>query len=78
MKRFLLSLIIITFFIATFVFASAKGPLKEKHKGKKGLNGETVNCVYCHGKNKANNPKTKGNDLEKLKKGKYCAMKNCH
>ncbi len=78
MKKLFLIMTLSTMFVATIVFASAKGPLKTKHKGKTGLGGDKINCVYCHGENKAKNPKTKGNDLAKLKKGKYCAIKDCH
>lgn len=65
-------------FAGTVVMASKTGPLKDKHKGLKGLDGAKVNCAYCHSPKKANNPKTTDNDLEALKKGKYCAMKDCH
>lgn len=58
--------------------ALADVPLNKQHLGKTGLNGEKVNCAYCHDGKKASNPKTKGNDLAALKKGKYCAMKDCH
>ncbi len=78
MKKILIALALMTIFIGTIVFASKTGPIKDKHKGLKGLDGKSVNCVYCHSPKKAKNPKTKGNDLEKLKKGKYCAMKDCH
>jgi cytochrome c553 len=78
MKRYLLSLSVIALFVGTVAFASAKGPIKEKHQGKTGLDGQTVNCGYCHGKDKANVPKTKGNNLDEIKKSKYCAMKDCH
>ncbi len=46
------------------------------HKGKKGKDQARINCVYCH--NKAKLPKQKAKDLAKLKKGQYCAGKDCH
>jgi hypothetical protein len=76
MKKVILPLLLITIFIGTVVFANVKGPTKEKHLGLKGLDGAKVNCVYCH--KKAGNPKTEGNDVKKLKEGKYCAIKACH
>ena len=76
MKKALTPFLLAAVFVSTVVFASAKGPLKEKHTGKVGLDGAKVNCVYCH--TTAANPKTKGNDLQKLKKEKYCAIPGCH
>ena len=78
MKKVLVVLMLAMLFAGTVVMASKTGPLKDKHKGLKGLDGAKVTCAYCHSPKKANNPKTTGNDLEALKKGKYCAMKDCH
>ena len=58
MKKALTPFVLAAIFISTVVFASAKGPLKEKHDGKVGLDGAKINCVYCH--KTAANPKTKG------------------
>jgi len=76
MKRMATGFILATFFISTIVFAMAKGPIKDGHKGKTGLEGAKVNCVYCH--KKAAIAKKKGQDTKALIKGKYCAMKDCH
>ena len=78
MKKLLIVLMLAMLFAGTVVMASKTGPLKDKHKGLTGLDGKKVNCAYCHSPKKANNPKTEGNDLEALKKGKSCAMKDCH
>ncbi|MCU0661690.1 MAG: hypothetical protein MUC50_05115 [Myxococcota bacterium] len=67
---------IMSLLIASVAFTDV--PINKKHLGKTGLDGQKVNCAYCHDAKKANNPKTKGNDLSTLKKGKYCAMKDCH
>jgi hypothetical protein len=78
MKKVLVAVMLIMMFAGTVVLASKKGPIKDNHKGLTGLEGAKVNCAYCHSPKKANNPKTEDNDLEALKKEKYCAMKDCH
>lgn len=76
MKRFSLAAFAITIFVCSVLFAGV--PLNKKHKDLKGKDGAKVNCAYCHNADKANNPKKKGTDLAKLKKGPYCAIKGCH
>lgn len=79
MKKMFTSAVLATFFVSTIVFAMAKGPIKDAHKGKTGLEGAKVNCVYCHKKEKGNIAKKKGQDTKKIIKGnKYCAIKDCH
>ncbi len=67
-------LVIGTLFLGSALFAGV--PLNKQHKGMTGKDDAKVNCAYCH--TKAGNPKTTGNDLETLKKGSYCAIKDCH
>jgi hypothetical protein len=76
LRKFFVLGAIMSLLVASVALADV--PLNKKHLGLTGLNGEKVNCAYCHDAKKANNPKTKGNDLAALKKGKYCAMKDCH
>ncbi|MCP4198255.1 MAG: hypothetical protein GY762_13980 [Proteobacteria bacterium] len=78
MKKVLVALMLTMLFAGTVVLASKTGPIKDKHKGLTGLEGAKVNCAYCHSSKKANNPKTEGNNLETLKKEKYCAINDCH
>jgi len=74
MKKLIPLLALAVVFAGGMLFADV--PLNKKHKGLKGLEDASVNCAYCH--TKAGNPKTGGNDLAKLKKGKYCAIQGCH
>lgn len=76
MKKLFVAAVMTTMFASAVLFADVK--LNKQHKGKAGLEGEKINCVYCH--TKAKNPKKDISDAEvaKLKKDKFCAMKGCH
>lgn len=77
MKQIATSLVLAVFFISAMVFAMAKGPIKEGHKDKVGLDKAKINCVYCH--KTAAIAKKKGQDTKKMvKESKYCAIKDCH
>jgi cytochrome c553 len=74
MKKMIAGCFMVSVFVGTVLFGGV--PLHKKHLKKKGLDGAAINCAYCH--EKAKNPKTKGNDLVKLKKQKFCAIRDCH
>ena len=74
MKKTIFGVAIATLFVSSLLMASV--PVNKQHKGLTGKDGAKVNCTYCH--KKAASPKTKGNDLAKLKKGAYCAIDGCH
>jgi hypothetical protein len=74
MKKLILTLAIVSMFVGGAAIANPG--LNGKHAGKK--NGaDSVNCVYCH--TKAGLPKTKGQDLAKLKSTNgSCKAAGCH
>jgi hypothetical protein len=74
MKKIVFGLALATFLASSALLATPA--FNKAHKGAKGLEGAKVNCVYCH--KTAKIEKKKGQDLAKLKKTKYCAMKDCH
>ena len=75
MKKTLFIVILALTLICTVIFAN---PATNKaHKGLVVGEKTKVNCVYCH--KKAGILKEKGKaDMETLKKGEFCAMKECH
>lgn len=77
MLRKLLALgAIASLFVVSVAFANPA--INKKHVGKAGLDGAKVNCGYCHAEDKGKLPKTKGQDAAAVKKGKSCAIKDCH
>lgn len=50
--------------------------MNKQHKGKAGVEGAKINCVYCH--TKAEIPKKKGQDIAKLKQKAQCKGSGCH
>jgi hypothetical protein len=74
MKILLATFLLLGTFIAAVTLAS---PVTFKaHKALVGKDAAKVNCAYCHVK--VSIPKEKGNEVEQLKKGEFCAMKACH
>ncbi len=74
MKKRIIAIIFIAFFISAFI--GANGLTNKAHLKLKGKDDAKINCVYCH--NTAKIPKKKGQDLDALYKTPYCAGKGCH
>ncbi len=74
MKRFITPIVFAAILAAAVL--NANPTIFKAHKGMTGKDSAKINCVYCHKTTAI--PKAKGNDIEKLKKGPYCAMKDCH
>jgi len=72
MKKLILTLAILSAFVAGAVFADVQ--LNNAHKGKK-KGDEIVNCAYCH--TKAGVPKA-GKDYAKHKANPSCKGQGCH
>ena len=74
MKNAILAGVSAMFLVSGLAFGNVT--LNKQHKGKTGLDGDKINCVYCH--KKAEIPKKKGQDMAKLKKTKFCKGSGCH
>ena len=74
MKKLIIGVALVAFFMSQVLYANTT--IFEPHKEKKGKDDATVNCAYCH--TKAGIEKKDKQDLEKLKKGSYCAIEGCH
>ena len=75
MKKTIFAVTVALTLICTAIFANPA--MNKSHKDLIGKGGAKVNCVYCH--KTAGIVKEKGkSDVEQLKKGEFCAMKDCH
>lgn len=76
-KKLVFGLALATMLLGTAL--SANVLLNKKHKGLNGLEGDKVNCAYCHQKaGITKGEKVKDKDYEKYKSGPFCKIKGCH
>jgi hypothetical protein len=76
MKKIFVAIVLGALFACSLGFGNPA--INGKHSGKKGKDGASVNCMYCHDAAKGAVPKAKGGDLAKLKAGPFCKIAGCH